>query len=94
MNEKQKAAFAALESHLAHSGDKFWVKMDDPITEGVNPTRFVAGHVGKDEAARWYDYHYSFIIGPRGAITMVDGPKHMKEDWNGKRWCGILIKIR
>lgn len=36
-------------------------------------------------------------LGGRGfyvAFGLVDGPEYMKEDWQNKRWCGILVKIR
>lgn len=93
MSEKQKFALEKIKRHLNYAGSKFHVRMCDPISDDPIPTYFVAGHVGDGEEMRWFDPNYSFIIGPRGAIKMVNGPTHMKE-WQNKRWCGMLIKLR
>lgn len=95
MSEYQTAAINKIKRLIATADfEQFWVRMCEPIAEGKNPSIFVSGHVGKTEEMRWFDNNYSFHVGARGAITMVDGPKYMKEDWQNKRWCGILVKIR
>ena len=53
----------------------------------------VFGHEGAGPESRWFEQHYVFTIGPRGGITMVEGPKSMK-DYQGRDWCGIHIRLR
>jgi hypothetical protein len=79
-------------SHTIPDGDRFHV---DSIADVGGGRVMVHGAVCKDPTnIRWFEHYYSFLIGPRGAITMVTGPKSMKEVYNGRAWCGIHIRIR
>jgi hypothetical protein len=77
-------------SHSIPDGDRFHV---DTIADIGRGAVMVFGHEGKHPESTWFDNRYTFTIGPRGAITMVDGPKSMA-GFQGRDWCGIHIRLR
>lgn len=93
MTPSQVRALNLIKRVLGHNtipdGDRFQVRSIADIGGGE---WMVHGHVGKGSEARWFEDHYSLIIGARGAVTMVDGGKSM-EQFNGKTWCSIHVKL-
>lgn len=89
LNDVQERALKHISSVLCCSFQKF---VETSRAEIGGGKVMVFGFVGSGSEVKWYEDSYGFLLGPRGRIDMVSGPKTMKE-WSGRRWCNINVKV-